>query len=409
VESTEQMLAATRADALAGSAAAAEAHVAAFSTSPAVVDAASAGRLDVLHDQLTVLRATSGTTGAAVRLADGREAVVGNAPAADPRTTPVFHAVGDRTAAGLTLRATVTAADGRTVASIAVELDLSSLSPQLSQPFQGYGGRTSLLGRDGTIVMSSTAPPSARVEAQALLDLLQRGRPGVVTYDAPQLGVRRIAAVAPVKGTDLMAVVGADAAAARAPIAGLVRRLVLLVVVTMVVVLLLLVIALATVRGGRHELESAQRKAVDLAHTDPLTGLANRRAFDQALEDSRGPVAVVMADIDLLKAINDELGHAAGDEALRATARAITSAIRPGDLAARVGGDEFAVLLPGTSSSVALEVGERIRHAVRQAGDPGGRALSASIGVAAGTATEAAQLLLGADAALYSAKASRVV
>jgi diguanylate cyclase (GGDEF)-like protein len=406
VETTEQMLAATSAHGVSSAVSAAQEHIAALSRSSVVVDAARAGRLDLLHDQLAVFQATSGTTGVVATLVDGGEARVGDAPAAGPGTTPVFHPVGDRTSAGLTLRDPVIA-DGRTVAVLAVELDLGSLSPQLSQPFEGYGGRTSLIRRDGSILMSSTAPPGTRVEAQPLLDLLRRGQAGIVTYDAPQLGSRRIAAVAPVSGTDLMVVVGADAAAARAPIAGLVRRLVLLVVLTMLVVLLLLVLAVATVRGGRHELESSQQRAIDLAHTDPLTGLANRRAFDRALEDSRGPVAVVMADIDLLKAINDELGHAAGDEALRATAQAITSAIRPGDLAARVGGDEFAVLLPGTSSSVALEVGERIRHAVRQVGDPSGRPLSASIGVAAGVASESAQLLLGADAALYSAKASR--
>lgn len=151
--------------------------------------------------------------------------------------------------------------------------------------------------------------------------------------------------------------------------------------------------------------------------TDFLTGLPNRRAFFAAAREritrarqQRFDVALVLLDVDLFKAFNDREGHAAGDEALRAVARAVRSALQPGDLAARHGGEEFVVLLgpcPGTEGATRAE---QLRRAIEKAPVPlpsGSSArLTASVGVAVsqrhGLVLD--HLLSEADAALYRAK-----
>jgi diguanylate cyclase (GGDEF)-like protein len=149
----------------------------------------------------------------------------------------------------------------------------------------------------------------------------------------------------------------------------------------------------------------------DIAHTDALTGIANRRAFDKALQAKlRGlrrhgqGFFLLMLDADRFKAYNDDFGHAAGDEALKAFGQVLGRSLRPTDLAARIGGEEFAVLLDGNDREAAQHAGERIRAAL--AGHPWPRrGLTASIGVAQARATDnTASLLARADKALYAAK-----
>lgn len=144
----------------------------------------------------------------------------------------------------------------------------------------------------------------------------------------------------------------------------------------------------------------------DLAYRDPLTGLPNRRGFEDELKavmddpSSRG--AVLMIDVDSFKAVNDNGGHDEGDRVLRAIALAIGEAVRPDDVAARVGGDEFAVLLPATTVQEACVVGERVRSVIA-----GGAAAGVSVSVGAATASgDARAALLAADTALYQAKTS---
>jgi diguanylate cyclase (GGDEF)-like protein len=152
-----------------------------------------------------------------------------------------------------------------------------------------------------------------------------------------------------------------------------------------------------------------------LAQTDALTGLANYRAFrarlEEEIERSRrygGPLAAIMIDLDDLKPINDELGHATGNRALVELASAIRAELRVTDFAARYGGDEFVVLLPHTGPDEARALAERLRRALALV-DLGRRGLllRASFGVSArpGGAEMSAESLIGAaDEALYRAK-----
>lgn len=168
-------------------------------------------------------------------------------------------------------------------------------------------------------------------------------------------------------------------------------------------------------RQGEADAEDLAALA-DLARRDALTGLANRRAFEEALQRevararrSGGALALVVLDIDHFKLVNDTYGHAAGDAVLSEVAARAQRALRAEDLLARIGGEELAALLPGATLAAAAEVAERIRHAVSgsafRAGDDA-IAVTVSLGCAALAADEreAAALLARADARLYDAK-----
>jgi diguanylate cyclase (GGDEF)-like protein len=151
-----------------------------------------------------------------------------------------------------------------------------------------------------------------------------------------------------------------------------------------------------------------------MALTDALTGLPNRRHFfdaGEALLAAQGaePVAAMMLDIDFFKAINDRYGHHAGDEALREVAVRLKAMLRHQDHLARLGGEEFAVLISGLSAARVVEVAERLRQAVAAAAVPtiaGDIEVRLSIGVAQLRDAESlGQVLQRADKALYAAKA----
>lgn len=156
----------------------------------------------------------------------------------------------------------------------------------------------------------------------------------------------------------------------------------------------------------------------DLEHrteavVDGLTGMLNRRALDGRLEELRAqaeitgqPVAAVVADIDHFKRINDEHGHARGDAVLVEVAQRLRTRLRAFDLAYRIGGEEFVVLLPGASADEAVALADELRDAV--AAEPiADLPVTMSFGVAAtaGGTFAGAELLAEADAALYVAKA----
>jgi len=158
----------------------------------------------------------------------------------------------------------------------------------------------------------------------------------------------------------------------------------------------------------------AERENSHRAHHDALTGLLNRAGIVEALDTRLAayaglPFAVMFLDLDNFKPINDTFGHAAGDEVLKAVAGRVRRALPDGAVVARIGGDEFVVLVDGITADMAEETGYRLINAVGAPDALGGQ-VHASVGASVGIAmspdhgTEVEDLLAVADAALYEAK-----
>ena len=162
---------------------------------------------------------------------------------------------------------------------------------------------------------------------------------------------------------------------------------------------------------------STARLRSDLEHRpeailDGLTGMLNRRAMkdrmgelDEQAGQTGAPVGVIIADIDRFKRINDEHGHARGDAVLVEVAATMRTVLRAFDLAYRVGGEEFVVLLPGASRDEAALLAERLRAAVAGTAHAG-LDVTVSLGVATTEGDAVADAMLRADTALYAAKAA---
>ncbi|MBK1688767.1 GGDEF domain-containing protein [Rubrivivax gelatinosus] len=173
-------------------------------------------------------------------------------------------------------------------------------------------------------------------------------------------------------------------------------------------------------RGSAQWMQQLIDALVELSSRDALTGLANRRAFRVALEReidrvarSGEPALMLVADIDHFKLVNDNHGHAAGDEVIRAVAAVLADSVRPMDLVARVGGEEFAIILPNCPHTFGETVAERIRQQVERLRVPvgNGRELAVSISVGGAFAPQwvrstPALWLERADLQLYAAKAA---
>ncbi len=159
---------------------------------------------------------------------------------------------------------------------------------------------------------------------------------------------------------------------------------------------------------------AAEQELAALASADPLTGLANHRSFHDTLDrevlaaaTTGSELAVAVLDLDHFKQINDAMGHQAGDDALREVARRLRSCIRGGDTLARVGGEEFAWLLPGASAEAAFAAVERARRAVSAMPVRGVGTVTISAGISdTGQAVSPRELYRLADGALYWAKAN---
>lgn len=167
----------------------------------------------------------------------------------------------------------------------------------------------------------------------------------------------------------------------------------------------LFAVVLARVSRLLRHVEKQALELLRLSGTDALTGLPNRRAWEESYTAVQRrcategrPVAVLMIDLDHFKAFNDSRGHLAGDRLLQDAVRAWQAALRPGDLLARWGGEEFAACLPGCTGEEASAVAARLLAVV-----PDGQ--SASVGLAVSTLDEEPESVVErADSALYAAK-----
>lgn len=177
----------------------------------------------------------------------------------------------------------------------------------------------------------------------------------------------------------------------------------------------------ARLNASKQEINQLQENLETVRHeslTDPLTTLANRKFFDQALDQTMAaaftkgePLSLLMTDIDHFKSFNDSYGHQTGDQVLRLVAMSVKNNVKGQDIAARYGGEEFSVILPSTVLRSATTVADHIRRAVmtkqlikRSTQEQLGR-ITISIGVASLRDGDTAQSLIGrADACLYAAK-----
>ena len=156
------------------------------------------------------------------------------------------------------------------------------------------------------------------------------------------------------------------------------------------------------------------------AYRDALTGLRNYRFFAECLtqeiaaaEQNDAPVSLILIDLDNFKALNDRHGHETGNNALASVARALTASVRPSDVLARFGGEEFAVVLPATPKEGAMLVADKVRRAVEACSFPSevgaalnGLTISVGVATAPADAGSSEDLVRCADAALYAAKSS---
>ena len=167
----------------------------------------------------------------------------------------------------------------------------------------------------------------------------------------------------------------------------------------------------------KQALEAANAKLLRMAEIDPLTGLLNRRRLEELLEqevahaEPGAPVSVMLVDLDNFKSQNDLWGHPVGDQTLQLVAAQLRSTFRSGDMLARFGADEFAIVLPGTGTEVAFQMRERVEELIGKAHlahHPDIR-LGASVGLATitGPASSAQELLLSAADDLFDVKRRR--
>ena len=177
------------------------------------------------------------------------------------------------------------------------------------------------------------------------------------------------------------------------------------------VTLSMVAVVVVVLRSLREQNTALVARLTELAVRDPLTGVLNRAAFEDRLrsEVARSarqgrPYALAVLDLDHFKQVNDRFGHAAGDRALKRVCALVGETIRATDVFARVGGEEFALLMCDTDPSGAERAAEKLRMGIEREARAETMPLTISIGLAVGHGTDADEVLLAADRALYEAK-----
>jgi diguanylate cyclase (GGDEF)-like protein len=288
------------------------------------------------------------------------------------------------------------------------------------------------IGKDGAIALVSNqgivyarAPDGEAnvgldISKSTLLASMQAQRAGALTYTSPVDHVRRISGFRHGEPFPVIAVAALSEQEALSAWQHSVRRHALLTLVTIA----LLAGLGEWLRRQLLERQVVQDQLESLARTDALTGLANRRALDEYLADAwpralreSSPLGLLLVDIDHFKAFNDTYGHQAGDACLRQVAEAVhLCARRHGDMAARYGGEELALVLPGCDPDALRSLAEAVCRAVRALDIPHAESYTAqmvtvSVGAASlwpgrlGQDEGPASLVALADLALYDAKA----
>jgi diguanylate cyclase (GGDEF)-like protein/PAS domain S-box-containing protein len=159
------------------------------------------------------------------------------------------------------------------------------------------------------------------------------------------------------------------------------------------------------------ERKATEEKLIYLSTHDGLTGLYSRSYFETELErlqvSRQYPISLIMADIDYLKETNDQLGHAAGDQLMKLTAHVLKIAFRPEDIIARIGGDEFAILIPKTDEEAAVKMVQRLRHLIDAENQKSVRSIPFNLSIGVSTASQGDSLsecLKEADRLMYEDK-----
>ena len=297
---------------------------------------------------------------------------------------------------------------GRLIGAIGLGIDVRELSRELNAYQRRHGARVLLVARDGRVLLSSAGPdgPAAPARLQAVpglavhvSQLLRQPRASLqIRQGQGQLFVNS----RQIPELDWVLVVLQYSDPRQDPLLPILWRHLLIALLVSVVVLLL---ANATVG-------SYQRRLQLQASTDKLTGLLNRTAFDPLFAElvqeairRQQPLALLLLDIDLFKAINDTHGHGVGDQVIQHVASRLRSAIRSCDRMFRWGGEEFLILMPGCDAARAVERGEALRQAL--GGEPSELPVAPTISCGVSTYQPGdtdQDLLHRADQALYRAK-----
>jgi diguanylate cyclase (GGDEF)-like protein len=295
---------------------------------------------------------------------------------------------------------------GKYIGAAGVGLTVNAVQSLIRKYRERFARGIYFVDKSGRVVLSETSGGGRlgdRPGLGAMADTLLSGEQRAVQYEMG--GKTRFLNVRYVPELQWFLFVEKDDARTTA---GIVNTLYLNLLVCLIATAL--VIALTSVFIGRYQ---AQLERV--ATTDPLTGLANRQAYDilmaQALKESdrgTGPLSIALVDVDNFKQINDRFGHVVGDEVLRSIATVVRATIRDADILCRWGGEEFLLVLKGCRRDAAMAVAEKIREAVDGAAVAAGGELvrtTLSIGVAERFLREPEPALLArADAALRAAK-----